>query len=990
MSFCRVFIAAIVFAGLASSGVAADYEDDAYSRPVEDRLSCFDSTWGMMLSGNTVQRSAQFHWNELAPVGQATEWRFKRKGGSGGGTHILLTETLRRAPERISFHVRNNSPKPLSFVVCVYEMDWDKSREKQYSACAMPYLPAIAPGAEADVFVTLADAPIQQSEDTKMRYPARMSINLNEVEDETEYDIFLSDLTVHYPGASDVTVAAVTAPEQMTAGERIEFAVTASGLNPERAADIELRDEPRVLWRIRLTPEEKDALAKAGATSVAREVPWYLPPRELTAGLVVDGYRAAGEAARVRVANKEAPALSTVERRDYNGRPTFFVNDKPLTWSGYASYDYQPGNVNEFGASGADMFVVATNAGQHIHQIAAPTWKGGDVYDFGELDERIAMGLQANPEAFITLRVSLALPTPWVRQHDDSRVRVRSDAGDLPWEETGCPAVSLASEKWRIQQAECLRRLLQHCKQQPYAKRVIAVILGGEVTEEWFAWASNDGQYGDYSATNTEAFAAWCKNKGLPFTAVPLPADRNRAGYDTYPADEAGKSSAAYAQFCSDMSQETIAYFAKVVKDETDRQCLVGVFYGYVVQLAGEPRQHLSGHYALRALLDDENIDHVLGIPLHNFRRLNDGYDLYTSATESIFAHGKSYVNENDLFSWLHNSIWYTEYDPADPRKGAIRMHQRVAANDMVHGVSRQWFSLLASWHHDAGLQEEFAREIALNRSVSEYDRTSMDEVAFVIDDATFASMPPASPLPRATNADLLYALGRTGAPVGVWLLSDLDRLPERIRVVVVASATAARTEDIAKLREVIKRGGKTVVVIGPAGLVDPATMEWNFDATRELTGLPVTIEDAAAPGAATLVADGKEVSSIAALRPRAYSDESGWLQYRDGKAAGGERALDNGGRLIWSGVPPLDSALLRMWLEAAGVHCYAPVGFTVHASAELIAVTAPVAGEAVLHWPGALPVTDLFDGWAGSGKRMTCPFEAGQTRLFAIAGLAG
>ena len=58
-----------------------------------------------------------------------------------------------------------------------------------------------------------------------------------------------------------------------------------------------------------------------------------------------------------------------------------------------------------------------------------------------------------------------------------------------------------------------------------------------------------------------------------------------------------------------------------------------------------------------------------------------------------------------------------------------------------------------------------------------------------------------------AAYPGMLYAVARTGAPVGVWLLSDLDRLPARTRLVVTASATAAKTAELAKLRDLLEAG---------------------------------------------------------------------------------------------------------------------------------------------------------------------------------------
>ena len=715
------------------------------------------------------------------------------------------------------------------------------------------------------------------------------------------------------------------------------------------------------------------------------KTPWYLPDRKLTVGLVVDGYRAAGAApTSLLVANPSRPGFPLAERRDYHGRPTAFVNGKPLCWSSYSSYDFQPGNVTEFGRAGASVLTVPVSAGRHIHQIAAPTWIAPDRYDFSEVDERVCMSLQANPDGWLLLRASLALPVFWLQQHPEAIAKVRTPQGDVAWDETGTLAASLASAEWRQQQAACLRALIEHCARQPWASRVVGFMPTGEVTEEWFAWGCNDGAYADYSPANQAGFARWCEARGYPWRQVPEPAAQQRLGCDYYPADDAGKQSAAYAQYNSDLTADVIAGFAKDIKQATGGRCLTGVFYAYLIQLTGEPRQHLAGQFALRRLLDCPDVDFLAGIPLHNFRDLTNGYDLFSSATESVLRAGKLYFNENDLFSWLHHAIWHTLYDPADPRGAAISMHRRVLADDMVHGAEAGWFSLLCSWHHDAGLMSEIGRQTALQSSGSNYDRTPAEEVAFVVDDTSFAWMPPETTLPRVLNVGVLYALGRTGAPVGVWYLRDLDRLPERIKLVVVAEATAAQPEDLAKLTRLLRQGGRTVVVIGAPGALNPVTQKLDPAAPVAITGLPLRVEADGGPCAATL-ATGPAVCDQPRLQPRCVGEGPGWMRYSDGAAAGLERPLPNGGRLIWCGAPPRNSELTRGWMERAGVHCYAPLNFIVHASRGLVAITAAGAGAAELTWPRAVRVRDLFDGWTAEGARFTCPFAAGQTRLFAV-----
>ena len=105
-------------------------------------------------------------------------------------------------------------------------------------------------------------------------------------------------------------------------------------------------------------------------------------------------------------------------------------------------------------------------------------------------------------------------------------------------------------------------------------------------------------------------------------------------------------------------------------------------------------------------------------------------------------------------------------------------------------------------------------------------------------------------------------------------------------------------------------------MVVGPAGLVDRKSGKWQPDAPAQLLGLPIRIDDRQLPGK-MLSAGNTTIESIGALRPRARLDGQGTLRYEDGNAAGGERELTNGGRLIWCGdsssidrsAAPLDSS---------------------------------------------------------------------------------
>jgi hypothetical protein len=871
------------------------YPDDAFSSPAEDKWSVFETLDGCQIKDDVKTRSSLFIENEIKLINmnglRNTQWRIRSKETESTGlVFISDEERIRRKPERISFIAANLSSDPVILKIQFNEMAWKPGNDYKTLSWELGKGQFLNPGEERELTFLISD--IYCPERTGIKepgFPVNAILIVEGLKPEIPYQLNFSRFNVFYPYAAELEVKKLVVSPVITAGKGTEFKFDLSGNIEGKILDLELRNGNRVVWRIRLGEEE---------TSVRRKVPWWISNGEYILGLVADGYRVKGPEEKIRIINSLIPQLAKTKRKNYKGRPALFVDGKPFAWQGYSSYDYQPGNVTEFGAHGTNLFIVPTCAGSHVHHIAASTWVGPDNWDFGELTERVNFSLQGNPDAKLCLRVSLTLPPFWIQEHPDDRVLIRTDEGDLAWEETASRCIPLASESWKVDQEKALRKLIKYCKSQPWAGRLIGFMLTTEVTEEWFAWGCNDGMYSDYSKLNQAAFAGWLNR--TEENLIPSPDVRKSEGNEIYPGTHDGTLAAEYNQFYSDLTANTICHFAKIVKDETEGRSMVGVFYGYVIQLAGEPRQSLAGQFGLRRLIDDNDVDFLAGIPILDFRQLSGGYSAFTTTVNSLQAAGKLFLDENDLFSWLHPGIWYNLglYDKNNPRKGAYSMHQRVTAQCAVYGVFEGKFSLMTSWHHDDGLQNEFKKLSGIYTKTTDLDRTPVEEIAFIVDDNSFAHTPPGSKK-LMVNKELFLKLALTGAPVGVWLMSDLDKLPDRTKLVVVAGCHSPAPEDVIKLNKLIEKGQKTVLISGKDNL-----------------------------------------------------DETG---------------------------------VLRKLVEKAGVHCYAPEGFSVHASSELVAITSSTQGKVVLNWYHRVSVHDLFDDWTGHGKSFSCPFETGQTRLFRL-----
>jgi len=1018
MNHCLMasWVAAVALAALAPNVQGGDnlqpakpvFPSDAYTRPDADSLPVFETLCGVQPAlANPLERAAKFATHRFELVERkgvpAAEWEFRFEKNPCPPAMINVDERLNQVPQKVLLTVSNDGDVPIEVACIISEVGWWTDQARKPLSAPAAGAPAIFPGQSQEV--TFDFGPNSGAE--KLQQPVTLALVVRDPKSGRTYKMAFSNLRVQY--GTDPRMATLGGSGPLTAGAEAVLSVKAKGIVPGEQLDLQVEDGRWTLWRIRLSEQEVLALVEKGEAEIRRKVPKYLPARKASISLVGRAGRLQASPLGTEIVNGSKPGFPEMKRKVVNGVPTFLKNGKPMPWSGYATFDFQPGNVNQFGKHGANLFSLVTNAGRHVHNVTRPTWQPDGSFDFRQLDEYAAMALAGNPEANLLLRVSLSLPPWWFKDHPEDRALVRKDGKDFVWEETGGVAASFTSSAWREQQAKNLRTLIAYVQSQPWADRVVGVHFTIGVTEDQLAWASNDTLCSDYSPIQQQAFIRWCEVKGFPWKEIPPPEERMISGTDFYPDTDAGRRAAAYQQFISDSTAETISYFAHVSK-ESAPQLLAGTFYGYSVQLAGEPRQSLSGHFALRQLLDDPQIDFIGGVPLHNYRTIPQAIEAaflsQGGCAGSIRLAGKVSLDENDLFSWLHPAHWHTLFDPNDPRAGAITMHRRVLADDVVGGISRYWYSLQSNWHNDEELQKEFSFQHRIQADSLNWDRTPSPEIALLVDETSYTWLTPYSRLFRYSNADFLYTLAKSGAPVGVYLLSDVDRLPASVKLVAVANAEAADHADLDKLGALIKQGGHTVLIAGSIGLINPRAQRRQGDAPSKILELPVTVHDAArlgilkeVPGGEILVDMSQKThwdkSANGIVSPFATVATSGWASYAstdatDRPSAGADRLLEPSGRLIWSALPLTNIRAVREFVVSSGARCYAPEGYVVNAAKGVVSVTAPLAGTVKLEFPSDGRWIDAFDGSTYTGGTFKCTFAKGQTRLFVPAKAEG
>ncbi|MHB1460824.1 MAG: hypothetical protein ACYC1M_06050 [Armatimonadota bacterium] len=965
------------------------YPDEAFASPAVEHWPHFRTLVGCTIDTIVWQRKEIYKQVSMRleglPNDPHTEWRFELAKEALPAVNID-GRCIRRMPTMVSFMATNQGSETMHLHLGFDEWSWEPvatfTGKRHHITQPIDLKPGESRLCEYDMRLT--GDPSTGKPSTPVFPLGRMLIMSAGAVVGKPYHLVLRDLQVHYPQASGLIATSFVADAKAKAGDPWKMKLRIDGLWPDELA-VEWRLGSYTNWRVILDKLQISALKSAGEISL--NVPNYMLQGQYDVVVCAGGYHVSGGSTPVELRNLRKPGFAQMEVKQHLGRNLPFRNGQPIHWQGWASYDFQPGPVRQFGRRGHKLFIVPVSAGQHIHhQVATATNPLPGEYDFGQLHERVSFCLQTSRETVVMLRVSLTPPPFWTQQHESERAIAEKNGELMPWEETGTEAISLASQEWIKYQTDMLKRLIDECQKAPWADRLVGVFLSAEVTEEWFAWGCNDDALADYSTPFNRAWNQWKtreRRTDLPNTLASP--DMRRAGKELIQPDSAdGRWCSATAQFLSDITAQVILYFCKQAKLMSQRQLLVTVLYGYLIQLAGEPRQSTSGHFGVRAILDSKDVDIIAGVPLLSSRDYIRGSVTTGEAEGSIALAGKIHMMENDLFSFLHPGLWHTLYNAENPRLGAIDMHQRVSATVATEGYLEQKFSLACSWHHDKALLDEFGRLAKVNLQALSLNRSSEAEVAMLVDDRSMSLNTLSSSWMWGAHRVMVHTLATTGAPFEVYLLSDAARLPDRIKYVVVASGIGATDQSLSALTKLLKRGRMHVLAVGPLGLVNARNGKWLRDRPADLLGLPIVINEKLDLSGSASSMD-CEVKIGGSLLPRSEVKEPGEWKYSDGQYASAVRPLPNGGKLLWVGIPPCDGQWLRSQLKTAGVTLYAPEGFAVHASRQLLAVTANVAGDAEIILKRPAQVVDLYGGWKGSGEKLTVPFRAGQTRLFKL-----
>jgi len=708
--------------------------------------------------------------------------------------------------------------------------------------------------------------------------------------------------------------------------------------------------------------------------------------------------------------NQQGSNRTVASVAHYNGRPTIFINGKPHSGMAWATYRPTVEVFGDFTRAGVNLFTFSATPTEAGYGLSQTTWVGPDAYDYSQFDERVRLLLTANPNAYFFPRLYVHAPKWWSEQHPDDIVLMDDGQGNhVPFiHASDKPAPSWASETWRRDTIEGLRRLIAHVEASSYADRVVGYHIASGTTEEWMMWGANENQWVDYSPVNTARFRQWLRDKyvgdeqlraawGNPqitFDSAQIPSQSRRQQSELGALRDPAKEQDVidFYLYNSDLVAETINTFAAAVKRFTHREKLVGVFYGYILQLCGEQRQQNAGHLALGKVLASPDIDFLTSPTSYAYRQVGgEGTCHYMSLLDSVKLHGKIWFNEDDIRTSLTSGP-VGQWGKPNTIAEDLLQQEKELAHAICTGSANWWFDVGSIRYDDPAIMTRIAGLVQTASEAVALDRSPVDEIALVVDESSLCYLRTGHPLGTHLLLAQLPALHRIGAPVGHYLAADVNRISDR-KVFLLPTSFAPTPHDRAAV-DALKCDGHILVFLGYPGLYRDGVVDEN--AMADFTGIRLRLSR---EGTELRVRPAGEHPLIAGLEdadfgvgdaaPYCYADDSEATVL--GRLANGQPGLvvkefDNW-TAVYSSAPMLPTKLLRNIAQAAGAHLYIDTPDVVWANREMLAVCVKEPGQREICLPRTATVENLYTGTVvGEGiRRFTVDFDDRATWLFSV-----
>lgn len=690
-----------------------------------------------------------------------------------------------------------------------------------------------------------------------------------------------------------------------------------------------------------------------------------------------------------------------------NGTPQLLVNGAPTP---PLVFFFNNEVANPAPSVFATQVAAAAKNGVHIYSFLAHwNWLGADAnakLDWSATDREFQRFIDLDPQAMFLVRIRSEPPGNWSGF-------AAAPAGDAVRFQDGrtetSAYLSWGSQYFHDNSAANVRNFVKHYEADPIGKRILVYHVGGGSSNEWFGYGGFQRDYRfagpDYSDANAQAFRkwltqrygadaalqrAWARDTTTLATAA-IPRDPGRfpvsdrqpiVAFYTRPAQQDWIDFSAYE---SDNVSQWILDLARVVKLEAPNK-LTAFFYGYTYE-AYAPS--LMGHSRLDRLLTSPDVDIICSPVSYQQSRGSvypdrwlGGPAGFMSAVDSVAAHGKLWMVENDILAFPV---------PDTSFESGSRILQRDLAAALVHRAGTWWMDLFATGPYaDPRYWPLMATSGLRNyRAVYANPTPYQPDIAVISDAVAHLYVSNDNRIPENTLMLFKnYAL-KAGAAVGFYTLDDfIAGIGPQCPVYIFANENYLDDAQIAGIGARLDREGALAIWQYAPGFMGPSSS--GADRTSKATGVTVIQSDGytGSNGAGPMAGQQWGFRFGSTVSPRLVVQDPQAVtvgHYQDGTIS---TAVKRTGSHIslFSGDFILSSDFLRAVVPPAGVHLWTTDDSIVHTDGNLLAIHSGVAGTKKIMLPADVTAQPI-DGLRATqnGTALSADFALGDTRWFQL-----
>ncbi len=500
------------------------------------------------------------------------------------------------------------------------------------------------------------------------------------------------------------------------------------------------------------------------------------------------------------------------------------VDGKVIDSVAFKSFRPTPGNVGDFYKAGVRIFHVFCSglpSGLKIpYSLYGENWFGEGDYRFESFDEQMEMFLSAAPDAYFFINLHIDVRPWWLEQNPgnvDSFTHLSQIAGN---------------EKWKKDTCDYINAFIRYAESK-YDDKILGYWLLGGNTTEWFSRA--DGE-----ESHPVKLAAYRKYLGDPTAEIPSKEKRDKPKEEVFLDPEKDREVIRYRRFHAELISGLVIDFCRAAKEASDFRKLVGVFFGYIMEL----RKPLwaYGHLDLDPVNESPYVD-MIATPSSYRHRLYDDGTAHMILSDSLGLHKKAYFASFDNLTFLAPTAADNPRRQCNDPETNIAMRELTTTfhrNDLlntrektIHGMRREmmsriakrcgtwWFDMLEGWYYDDGLMEEVKKLVSISSEICLKPRESAAEICVFVGSKPLYYVNPESDIHSECVVHQREALSQIGAPYDIYSMNDLTLVDKnKYKLYIFLNTYSLTEEEKAYIRTQLKKEGRSLLFVGPSDLM--------------------------------------------------------------------------------------------------------------------------------------------------------------------------